>query len=58
MGSEGSKVFFNRLIGQIIDNLEDEFPATLPLADQGKFIIGYYQQNQEFFRKKEDREEQ
>ena len=58
MSSEGSKVFFNRLIGQIIDNLEDEFPATLPLADQGKFIIGYYQQNQEFFRKKEDREEQ
>lgn len=52
LSSEGSKVFYNKLIGQIIDNLEDEFPSILPLADQGKFIIGYYQQNQEFFRKK------
>ena len=58
LSSEGNKVFYNKLIGQIIDNLEDEFPSILPLADQGKFIIGYYQQNQEFFRKKEDREEQ
>ena len=58
LDGEGSKVFYNKLIGQIIDNLEDEFPPTLPLADQGKFIIGYYQQTQEFFRKKEDREEQ
>ena len=32
--------------------LQGEFPDTLLLADQGKFIIGYYQQRQRFFEKK------
>ncbi len=41
----------NRLIGEIIDKLGDSFPSTLPLAEQGKFIIGYYQQVQNFYEK-------
>ena len=53
---EKIKVHYNKLIGQIINDINDEFPATLSLVDQGKFIIGYYQQNQDFFVKKEDRE--
>ena len=53
---EKIKVHYNKLIGQIINDINDEFPTTLSLVDQGKFIIGYYQQNQDFFVKKEDRE--
>ena len=52
---EGAQIFYDKLIGEITDNLEGEFPATLPLAEQGKFIIGYYQQERELWRKKEDK---
>lgn len=47
--------YYNRLIEEIINELCGEFPGTLILTDQGKFIIGYYQQYQDFFVKKEDR---
>ena len=55
LDGERNKVYYNKLIGQIINEINDEFPITLSLVDQGKFIIGYYQQNQDFFVKKEDR---
>ena len=48
-----SPVFYNKLIGEIINQLNGEFPDTLMLVDQGKFIIGYYQQYQSFFEKNE-----
>ena len=45
-------VFFSRLIGEIMEKLQDEFPpGTLSLQDQGRFDIGYYQQYQSFFEK-------
>lgn len=47
----------NRLIGEIIDKLGDCFPATLPLVEQGKFIIGYYQQVHGFFDKSDGNNE-
>ena len=50
--NERNYVFYNKLISEIIDMLQGEFPDTLLLADQGKFIIGYYQQRQRFFEKK------
>jgi CRISPR-associated protein Csd1 len=49
-----SAKYYNILIEGIIDNLNDEFPDTLLLIDQGKFIIGYYQQMQNFYIKKKD----
>lgn len=42
------------LIGEITDKLEGEFPKTLPLNEQGRFILGYYHQHQSFFTKKSD----
>lgn len=51
-----SPIFFNKLIGEIIEPLCGEFPGTLSLSDQGRFMIGYYQQNQCFFEKKEGNE--
>lgn len=50
-----SAIFYQKLIGEVIDLLGDEFPDTLLLVDQGKFIIGYYQQYQSFFVKKDDK---
>lgn len=48
-------VYFNKLIQEIVDNINGEFPEMLPLAEQGKFIIGYYQQYQSFFVKDADK---
>lgn len=49
--------FYNILIGEILEGLDGQFPDSLLLADQGKFIIGYYQQYQNFFVKKEQKQE-
>jgi CRISPR-associated protein Csd1 len=49
------RVNFERLIGEIMTGIGD-FPAHLPLADQGRFAIGYYHQRQDFFTKKSDKE--
>lgn len=41
--------YWNSVIGDIMSSLCGEFPQTLALDDQGKFIIGYYQQNQDLY---------
>ena len=51
-----SPAYYNILLGEIMDKLNGEFPETLLLQDQGRFIIGYYQQYQSFFEKKEKTE--
>ena len=51
--NEKSLIFFNKLIQEIIDGINGEFPETLMLSEQGKFMIGYYQQYQSFFIKKD-----
>lgn len=52
-------VYYNKLIGEIIGHMNGEFPETFLLKDQGKFIVGYYQQYESFFEKskKEEMEE-
>lgn len=49
--TDKSTVFYNKLIQAIINDIEGEFPETLLLSEQGKFMIGYYQQYQSFFSK-------
>ena len=51
---EGKNVFYNKLIEEIIDKLDGQFPDTLPLTDQGKFMIGYYHQDKDFYTKKNE----
>lgn len=48
--NRGRAVNLEKRIGEIMDGLGD-FPAQLPLADQGRFAIGYYHQRQDFFKK-------
>lgn len=51
-------VVYNKLIGEILNGLRGEFPETLFLKDQGRFIVGYYQQYQSFFERTEKTEEE
>ncbi len=52
LDNKGREVNFERLLGEIIDSIDD-FPPHLSLEDQGRFAIGYYHQRQDFFRKRE-----
>lgn len=47
--SKGREVDYNSLIGEIMNGLDGTFPQTLDLDSQGKFIIGYYQQNKALY---------
>lgn len=49
----GERINFEKLIGEIMSGIQD-FPAHLPLANQGRFAVGYYHQKQDFFTKKTD----
>ncbi len=51
--SDKYSIFYNKLIQEIINGIEGEFPDILMLSEQGKFMIGYYQQYQSFFIKKD-----
>jgi len=50
---------YEKLKGELLGKLDCDlpFPATLSLDDQGRFIIGYYHQTQDFFTPKKDKEE-
>jgi CRISPR-associated protein Csd1 len=53
--NEGRKVFFEKIKQEIIDKISPNgFPAHLDLQDQGRFFVGYYQQMQSFYTKKEE----
>lgn len=48
--------YFNSRIGEIVEGLESQFPQTLSLDDQGKFIIGYYHQNKDLYTSRASKE--
>jgi len=50
--------YLHKVLSEILEPVA-EFPAHLSLEDQGKFILGYYQQMTELYRSKknEDKEE-
>jgi CRISPR-associated protein Csd1 len=50
LDNRGRAVNLEKRIGEIIEGIGD-FPAQLPLVDQGRFAIGYYHQRQDFFKK-------
>lgn len=53
--SPGRSVNFEKLLGEVLSSVTD-FPAHLPLADQGRFALGYYHQRQAFFTKSDKTE--
>lgn len=50
--SDGLNIWFEKQIGDVLDSLDGQFPGRLSLQDQGKFILGYYQQREVFYTKK------
>lgn len=50
----GAGVKANRAVAAIIDKLDGEMPATLPLEAQGRFFIGFYHQTSAFYAKAEE----
>lgn len=48
------EVKYRKLIQDIMSNISTEFPNHLTLPEQGKFMLGYYQQYQNFFEKKSE----
>lgn len=49
--SEKENIYYSKLIQEIISGINGEFPDNFRLEDQGRFMIGYYQQYQSFFEK-------
>ena len=47
--NRGRAVNLEKRVGEIMEALND-FPTQLPIADQGRFAIGYYHQRQDFFK--------
>ena len=54
---EGLSIWFKKQIGDVLDSLDSKFPGRLSLQDQGKFILGYYQQREVLFAKKDKDED-
>ncbi len=52
--NQGRKIWFEQLLGEIISKFST-FPATLSLEDQGRFAIGYYHQNRDFYTSKTEK---
>lgn len=54
-----NSVYFEILKTELLGKLdvENPFPTTLNLEDQGRFILGYYHQTQEFFTSKKYKED-
>jgi CRISPR-associated protein Csd1 len=55
---EGAEVYFERQKTSLLGRLDEEepFPSALCLDDQGRFILGYYHQTQDFYSSKKNKE--
>lgn len=49
---EGTRVYWSKQIGDLMDRLPEAFPATLNLQEQGSFRLGYYHQTQKRYEKR------
>lgn len=45
-------VYYQKLIGEIVDGLDSNFPERLSLTEQAEFMVGYYHQNKALWAKK------
>lgn len=50
----GLTVMLERDIGEIVGGLDESFPRSLRIEDQGRFAIGYYHQSQARFTRKDE----
>ena len=50
---KGKKIYYEKLLTELAGKIT-EFPRTLTLEEQGRFILGYYHQIQKRYEKKEE----
>lgn len=55
--NDGSKIYYQQLIGNLMNGLDGAFPPILSLDDQGRFIIGYYHMNRRLWTASEKKED-
>lgn len=53
---KGTTIFYEKQLQEIMSNLGDTFPKAMSMEKQGMFILGYYQQRESFFEKKNEGE--
>ena len=53
---KGSVIFYEKCIQEILSSLGDSFPKAMNMEKQGMFILGYYQQKENLFEKKNEGE--
>lgn len=49
--NKGKAINDQRELQEILCRLDTEFPKTLSIYEQGRFLLGYYQQNAEKYKK-------
>ena len=47
--SPGIKIYHEKLLEEVLSGIGDNFPKTLRPEDQGRFLLGFYQQREDFF---------
>ena len=52
--SEGGAIYYKKLLQSLMNGINGEFPSTLSLDDQGRFIVGYYQMNDKLYTSTKD----
>lgn len=50
----GSRIYFEKQIGELKNRLGESYPTRLTLPEQGSFDLGYYHQKQSRYTKKEE----
>ena len=53
--NEGRKIYYNKLLTELLSILEETYPNRLSLPEQGSFQLGYYHQAQDRYTKKEEK---
>lgn len=52
---DGSKIYFNKKIGELSEIIGTEYPKRLNMPQQGSFQLGYYCQTQKRYEKREEK---
>ena len=56
--NESRRIFYSKLVSEIMMKMGETFPAKLTLPEQGAFQLGYYHQTSERYKNKEVKEEE
>ena len=54
--SDGKKVYYDKMIGDLQGRIKTVYPTRLNLQEQGVYYLGYYHQRQSFFKSKNKEE--